>query len=299
MKTVCFYYSQSGQAKAVAENICKPLQGEHDAVVYKQIVPQQYYPFPWNKDEFLNAFPESRLGMPPSGIEPLELDDVQDADLVVVVGQSWYLSPSLPIQSFFMDEAVRNYLANRKVVFVNACRNMWLMTLAKIKEYLHDCNAQLVGHIVLQDEAPNLVSVITIIRWLMYGKKEPTAVLPPAGVADKDVERADRFGMIIKTHLADGTLSSMQDDLLAAGAVHYKPSVMFVESVGHRIFGVWAPIIRKKGSFGDPKRRTLQNLFFAYLLTALFVVSPFGVLFFYLTYPFRGIAKKKEAACRL
>lgn len=296
MKTVCFYYTQSGQAKDVADSICKPLS-EQDTVIYKQIIPQQYYPFPWSKDEFLNAFPESRLGIPPSSIEPLDLSDVQDADLVIVVGQSWFLSPSLPIQSFFLDEEVRKYLADRKVIFVNACRNMWYMTMEKIKVYLRDCNAHFVGHIMLQDEAPNLVGVITIIRWLLYGKKEATALLPAAGIDDKDIKNADRFGTIIHTHLHAGTLPALQDELVSAGAIHYRPSVVFVEKLGHRIFGFWAPFVRKKGGFGDPRRRTRQNMFFAYLLAALYIVSPFGVLFFYLTYPFRGISKQKKVAC--
>ena len=79
MKTAIFYYSQSGQAFTAAKNIGGPLENEsnHDMekqgnVVYKQIIPLQDYPFPWNKDEFFNAFPESRLGLPPSGIEPID-----------------------------------------------------------------------------------------------------------------------------------------------------------------------------------------------------------------------------------
>ena len=304
MKTVVFYYTQSGQALTAAKSIAGPLENNCDnnndvkgEVVYKQIVPIQEYPFPWSKDEFFNAFPECRLGIPPSGIQPIDFSDINDADLVIVVGQSWFLSPSLPLQSFFTDEQVKRYLNGRSVIFVNACRNMWLKTSHAIKNYLKEANATLVGHIVLQDNTPNLVSVITIIRWLLYGKKEATRVLPPAGIVDKDINEASRFGEIIKKTWADGDMLNLQDRLLSAGAINYKPSVLFVEKVGHRLFGIWAKYVRKKGGFGDPRRRSRLNQFCIYLFTALYVVSPFGLLVFYLTYPFRHISRHKQADC--
>lgn len=311
MKTAIFYYSQSGQALDVAKSIATPMT----TVVYKEIVPVEPYPFPWDKYIFYDTFPETRLGMPPSGIEPIDFSDIEDADMVIIVGQSWFLSPSLPLQSFFTDAQVKAYLKGRPVVFVNACRNMWLMTSRKIKDYLSDAGARLVGHIVLQDEAPNLIGVVTIIRWLVYGKKGATRILPPAGIADEDIKNASRFGEIleqtcaepvertcaepVESTTAQGNLSSLQDRLLEAGAIHYRPSVLFVEKIGHRMFGLWANFIRKKGGWRDPCRRCRLKMFEIYLMTALFVVSPFGLLFFYLTYPLRHIARDRELDIRL
>ena len=303
MKTAIFYYSQSGQALDVAKSIATPMA----TVVYKKIVPQEQYPFPWPKDIFYDTFPETRLGLPPSGIEPIDFSDIEDADMVIVVGQSWFLSPSLPMQSFFTDPQVKAFLNGRPVAFVNACRNMWLMTSRKVKAYLSDAGARFVGHIVLQDEAPNLIGVVTIIRWLVYGKKEPTRFLPPAGIADEDIKNASRFGEIIERTCAEpvesttaqGRLSSLQDRLLEAGAIHYRPSVLFVEKIGHRMFGLWANFIRKKGGWRDPRRRCRLKMFEIYLMTALFVVSPFGLLFFYLTYPLHHIARDRELDIRV
>ena len=139
MKTVVFYYSQTGQALDAVKSICgashlnEKAQGTKDDVVYKEIRPLEQYPFPWSRYEFFDTFPETRLGMPPSGIEAIDFSDINDADIVIVAGQSWFLSPSLPLQSFFMDEQVRHYLQGRQIVFVNACRNMWLMTSRDIK----------------------------------------------------------------------------------------------------------------------------------------------------------------------
>jgi hypothetical protein len=288
MKTVLFYYSQSGQALSVAKNICEPM-GD---VVYKQIIPEQDYPFPWNKDEFFDTFPESRLGIPPSGIKPLDLSDVKDVNLVIIVGQSWFLSPSLPLQSFLADEHVREYLQGKNVVFVNVCRNMWLMTGRKIKSDINEIGAHLAGHIVLQDKHANLVSALSIVRWLMYGKKNASWLLPDAGVPDADIKGSSRFGEVILNACKKDDFESLQTNLIEAGAIDYKPSVLFLEKAGHRMFGHWARFIRKKGDFMDPHRRFRVNMFFYYLLIVLFLVSPFGQLFFYLTYPFQNKNEK-------
>ena len=295
MKIATFYYSQSGQALSATESICKPFGN----VIYKQIVPLQSYPFPWNKDEFFDVFPETRLGMPPSGIEPIDFTDAEDADLVIIVGQSWFLSPSLPLQSFFTDKGVRQYLQGKNVVFINACRNMWLMTGRKIKSDIKEIGAHLVGHIVLQDRGQNLVSALTVVRWLMFGKKKASWMLPDAGVSEADIEGASRFGEIIRNAYEKDELESLQTNLLSAGAIHYKPSVLFLEKAGHRMFGHWARFIRKKGGFGDPRRHLRVNLFFYYLLIVLFVVSPFGQLFFFLTYPLQQVSRRKKEDCSL
>lgn len=291
---VVFYYTQSGQALQIAQSLCAPIVSGGETVLYKQIVPEEAYPFPWSKDEFFDTFPETRLGLPPSGIQPLDLSDATDADCVLIVGQSWFLSPSLPLQSFLRDETVRAYLKGRKVVFVNACRNMWLNTAQAIKQELQSIGAEWVGHIVFQDRNPNLVSLVTIIRWLIYGKKDATSLLPAAGISDADCSGAARFGEIIREACLSGRFSELQEQLLQAGAIDYRPSVLQLEKIGHKMFGLWAKFIRKKGGFRDPRRKTRVNLFYVYLMSILFLLSPFAQLFFYLTYPFRNISKERK-----
>lgn len=289
LKTVVFYYTQSGQALSVARSICEPMEKAGACIVYKEIIPVQQYPYPWSKYEFFDSFPETRLGMPPSGIHQIDLTDADDVDLVIIVGQSWFLSPSLPLQSFFEDTEVRRYLKGRNVLFVNACRNMWLMTGRKVKAYLRDIQAHLVGHIVLQDRHPNLVSALTIVRWLMYGKKGRSFLLPSAGISDADISDCSKFGGIILDGISDGGFSQLQDRLLASGAIDYKPSILFLEKAGHRMFGFWAKFIRRKGGFRDKRRRLRVECFFYYLLFVLFLISPLGQLFFYLTYPLHRV----------
>jgi hypothetical protein len=75
--------------------------------------------------------------------------------------------------------------------------------------------------------------------------------------------------------------------------------VLFIEKAGHRMFGHWARFIRRKGGAGDPRRRLRVNLFFYYLLTVLFVVSPFAQLFFFLTYPLHRVSRHRREDCGL
>lgn len=298
MKIAVFYYSQTGQALEAARNICKTFdKSDSHEVVYKEIVSEEEYPFPWSSYIFWDTFPETRLGIIPSGIHAIDFSDIQDADMVLIFGQSWFLSPSLPIQSFFADAAVRDYLCGRDIVFVNVCRNMWLSTARKVKEYIKDIKGHLVGHIVLRDKAFNLVGVITIMRWLLTGRKAATRLFPAAGVSDEDIKASSRFGDIIYQAWHDGDLQHLQTRLLSARAIEYMPFVMFVEKIGHRMFGLWAKFIRRKGGFRDPARKFRLKLFSRYLMFALFVVSPIGKIGYYLMYPFRNIAGHRRRDC--
>lgn len=293
MKAAIFYYSQSGQAKEIAKSLAKSI----DEVEVREIKPTHKFPYPWTRQEFFDAFPESRLGLPPCNIEEMGLGDSRDIKVVVMFGQSWFLSPSLPLQAFLQDPEVRAFMKGRKVVFVNGCRNMWLMTMHKVRNALTDMGAEMVGHIVLQDDKPNLVSVLTVIRWLFYGKQERAWLLPRSGVSPNDIASASRFGEIINRAMENGDYAHLQERLVEAGAIKYKPSVLFLERAGHRMFGLWAKFIRRKGEFGDERRNLRAMLFMVYLVVVLYLVSPFAVIFFWLTYPLRNISRQKEIDC--
>ena len=288
-----FYYTQTGQALAIARNLCAPLEAAGCRVVTREIRPVTAYPYPWSSEAFFQVFPESRLGIA-CAIEPVDLSGaVAEADLVLVVGQSWYLSLSTPLHAFFQSPEVRAYLHGRPVVFVNGCRNMWVMTQSETRRYLREIGARYVGFIELHDKAPNLVSVLTIIRWLFYGRKEATRLLPAAGVSQRDVADADRFGLIILRTLYDGQWEQLQERLMREGAVTFIPQLYFIERNGYRMWGRWAHFVRHRGGAGDPRRQGRLRLFKAYLFFVLYAVSPFGLLFYGLTYPLRRAALKK------
>ena len=297
MKAVLFYYSQSGQALRAAENICKGF--EKTDVILKEIVPSEHYPFPWNSREFFEVFPETRLGICTTSIAMPNLTDVQDADIVLIAAQSWFLSPSQPLLSFLCDENVKNFLRGKDVVFVNVCRNMWLKTSEALKLRFKEIGANFRGQIILQDKVSNYVSAITITRWLLHGKKEATGILPEAGVTEEELISSSRFGKIIETSLLSGSTASLQRELLKEGAIKYRPSILSLEKTAYPIFGRWAKFIRKKGGYKEPKRRFRVKLFYFYLLFVLFVISPFAQLFFLFTRPLRNIKSNKLRDCNL
>lgn len=288
-----FYYTQTGQALAIARSLSAPLEAAGCRVVERGIRPVTAYPFPWSSEAFFQVFPESRLGIA-CAIEPVDLSGaVAEADLVIVAGQSWYLSLSTPLHAFFQSPEVRAYLRGRPVVFVNGCRNMWVMTQSETRRYLREIGARYVGFIELHDRAPNLVSVLTIIRWLFYGRKEATRLLPAAGVSQRDVADADRFGLTILRTLYDGQWEQLQERLMREDAVTFIPRLYFIERNGYRMWGRWAHFVRRRGGAGDPRRRGRLRLFKAYLFFVLYAVSPFGLLFYGFTYPLRRAALKR------
>lgn len=291
-KIVFFYYTQTGQTLSIARQIAEPLVSAGVQVVYKEIVPEEPYPFPWSSDSFFQVFPESRLAIP-CKLNPIDLSDVQDADLVVVAGQSWYLSHSIPLHGFYQSDAIRSYLKGRKIVTVDGCRNMWVMKQLKTREYLYQSGATYVGSIVLQDMNPNLVSVITIVRWLFYNKKEATRWLPAAGVSPADIKQSVRFGELLLDTLKEDSFDSLQKKLMDTGAIKFIPSVYFIEKNGFRLWGIWARYILKKAPQPGEKRKPYLRIFMYYLFFVLYVISPFGWLFFFLTYPFRRASLKK------
>lgn len=289
MKIVIFYYSQTGQAQKVAQNLFssqREKKGDTTTIIFKEIHPIQTYPFPWSKYIFFDTFPETRLGLPPSGIMPIDFANVKDSDVVVIVGQSWFLSPSLPLQSFFYDDKVKVFLSDRKVIFVNVCRNMWLMTIRWIKKYLDDINCKLIGHIVLQDDSMNLISAATIVRWLIYGRKEGSCLLPTAGVHDEQINNVSRFGNVITNAVKNNDTDNLQLELIKNGAINYKPTIIHLEKVGYRMFGFWAKYIRAKGGFRDIRRKQRVTFFSYYLVFVLFIISPFVQFLLFITFFF-------------
>jgi len=297
-KVALFYYTQTGQSLTIADKICEPLEQAGCEIVRKEIVPEEPYPFPWSAMEFFQVFPESRMGVP-CKLKPIDLGDVQDADLVMIAGQSWYLSWSVPMNSFFQSEEIKNYLKGRDIVVTMGSRNMWVMTQYKTREYIREAGGRYVGFISLQDKTQNLISVITIVRWLFYNKKDATRFLPAAGVSQGDINNSVVYGKIIKDSLDSGDFSGLQENLMKEHAVTFLSTVYFIEKNGYRLWGQWAKFILKKGPYNDPKRKPYLWIFCYYLFFVLYVISPFGMIFFFLTYPLRlaSLKRAKREMC--
>lgn len=170
--------------------------------------------------------PESVLEIPVA-LKPVSIPD-KHYDLVILGYQPWFLSPSIPTSSFLQSEYAR-VLSGKPVITVLGTRNMWLNAQEKIKARLLRLNARLVGSIVLADTNHNLISLLTIIRWNFTGRKEATRFLPEAGVQTRDILNTSRFGPIIYKAAASAQWETLQTELLAAGAVDLKPTLIILE----------------------------------------------------------------------
>jgi menaquinone-dependent protoporphyrinogen IX oxidase len=296
-KVLVVYYSQTGQLSDILQNVVSKLEGKEVEVTYHRIIPKKLYSFPWTEEEFYDTFPESFLQIPES-INDVEPEVLQKKyDLVLLGYTVWYLTPSIPVNSFLKSESAKKLLNDTPVVTLIACRNMWIQAQEKMKRLLLNCNAQLVGNIAMVDRNVNHISVITIMHWMFGGKKTRfLGFFPKPGVSDLDIKRAEIFGLPIRDALKTGDYSSLQANLLKLKAVKVKPLLISTDERGNIVFSKWANHIIKKGELGSPKRKKWLVFFKYYLLFAIWVIAPIVFIVFLLTYPFmrNKINREKE-----
>lgn len=286
------YYSQTGQLTDIVKNIALPFEAKKDEynVTYYNIKLKKDFPFPWPNDVFFNTFPESYLQIPSEILPPPEEVMNKKFDLIIFGYQVWYLTPSIPIISFLKSGFAENMLKGTPVVTVSATRNMWMYSQEKLKVYLKNLNAKLVGNIALVDRHDNYTSVLTILRWLTTGKKEKSGILPAAGVSDEEIKGAVKYGEIIEKHFSRNDLDTLQPDLVKNGAVEIRAFLVRVEKVGNKIFTIWSGLIMKK----KEKRPLLIKFFKVYLMAAIWIISPIVLVLHLLTTPVFWFKRKKQ-----
>ncbi|QSB27255.1 dialkylrecorsinol condensing enzyme DarA [Flavobacterium sp. CLA17] len=293
MKNVLvIYYSQSGQLESIAQNIAKPfLNSEEIRVTFHKIQLEQPFPFPWDKTSFFDAFPETFLQIP-TALKPVPEEILNTKyDLILFHYQVWYLSPSIPINSFLKSDSGKKILNNTPVITISGSRNMWIMAQEKIKVLLQEANAELVGNVALVDRVGNLISVITIVEWMFSGvKKKYLGIFPLPGVSDKDIQESDKFGEVILSDFNQNKLNELQPRLVAIGGVKISPYLVTVDKTANKIFNKWSNLIYKN----QKNRKKLLKLFYVYLFLAIWLISPIVYILHLITYPVKLKKIKKE-----
>jgi hypothetical protein len=293
MKNVLvIYYTQSGQLKEIAKSISAPLvDSDEVAVTFHEIELVNPFPFPWDKDRFFDAFPESFLQIP-SALKPVPAEVLgKKYDLVLFHYQVWYLSPSIPINSFLKSPEAKMLLNNTPVVTISGSRNMWVMAQEKIKVLLLENGAKLRGNIALVDRVGNLISVITIVEWMFSGvKKKYLGIFPLPGVSDEDIYESGKFGHIILKNLKAGTIDHLQSELLASGAVRISPYLVTVDKTANKIFNKWSNFINSRKN----SRKIWLKVFYVYLFLAIWLISPIVYILHVFTYPLKRNKIKRE-----
>jgi hypothetical protein len=293
MKNVLvIYYTQSGQLLEAAQNVVADLENDPEvSITYYNIEPVKDFPFPWPAADFFDAFPETFRQIPAAIKTPPAHVLNNKFDLVILAYQVWYLSPSIPINSFLKSEFSHKILNNTPVITLSGSRNMWIKAQEKIKVLLKQNQAQLVGNIAMVDRAINLVSVITIVDWMFTGiKRKVWGFLPLPGISDQEMVESKKFGAVILKHLKQNDFSTLQHELVAYNAVEVRHFLVSMDQKANKMFRVWSGLILKF----PKKRKLLLKLFYYYLLTAIWVLSPIVHLIHTLTLPLQYWKIKKQ-----
>ncbi len=278
-KVLVVYYTQTGQLKDIVDSLTAPLAGDEEVqVIYERIRPREDFPFPWKAIEFFDAFPESVQEVP-CELEPFSFDPSEKFDLVILGYQPWYLSPSIPMTSFLKSEQGKRVLKDKPVVTVLGARNMWVMAQEKMKKLIGEAGGKLRGQIALMDRNKNLVSLVTILAWMLKGQRSGfLGRFPRSGVSEEDIRGAARFGERIREQLHIDINALDQNDLKQLGAMEIDPALLLLEKRGSRAFQAFSGFIRKKGQPGGAARRFRLRLFAACLFPGILVLAPITAL---------------------
>lgn len=274
-KVLVIYFTQTGQAKQSLDAVLKPFEENTNYQLdHLLIKPKKPFPYPWSYTQFFDAFPETVNGIA-CELEPINMDTKANYDLVVIAYQPWFLSICVPISSFLQTPEARQVLANKPVVTIINCRNMWLGAQEKMKKQLLNLNANLVGNITFVDRSANLVSLVTVLAFVLKGTKENfMGIFPKYGVTEKDLAHAPVFGKIILDNLEKNSLQNIQPELNAQGALDIRGNLLLMEGRGRALFPLYANYISKKGTQGSEQRRTRVRIFGIVLPTAILILSP-------------------------
>ena len=285
-RVLVIYYSQSGQLKRVLDQLVSPfVQDEAIDLTWYDIELEKPYAFPWKKADFFEAFPESFKQIEQPLLPPSEAILASTYDLVILGYQVWYLTPSIPINSFMKSEYAKQLLANTPVVTVSGSRNMWIMAQEKLKKQIQAVSGILVGNVALVDRNINLVSVITIVDWMFSGiQRKVYGILPKPGIAPEEILASKRFGDTIRKYLYSTNYQGLQEELIQQDAVEVRHFLVSMDRKANRLFGIWSSLILKS----SPQRRPfLLKCFNVYLFIAIWLISPIVHLIHILLYPLK------------
>lgn len=275
-KVLVVSYSQTGQLTKVVNNFTKPLlEDESIQIVYKNIKPKKSYPFPWDLMTFMDTFPES-VHLVACEIEDFEDDN--DYDLIILSYQVWFLSPSIPVTSFLKSDWAKKKFANKPVITLIGCRNMWIMAQEKMKQLLIDLNANLIDNVVLIDKGNSLETFITTPRWMLTGKKNSILGLSTAGIDENEIVKSQRFGKALLNALKNNKEKENKSLLWGLKVVEVNAKLIKSEKIATKSFLIWGSLIRKLGKPGSLKRKPIVMLYLVFLLFMIITVVPINMI---------------------
>lgn len=299
-KVLVVGYSQTGQLTRIINSIIQPLlQNDLVQVDFLTIEPQVDFPFPWSFFKFFQIMPES-VYMKPIALKNGQNCDVNNADkpsydLIILSYQVWFLSPSLPISSFLQSKQAKDLFDGTPVMTVVGCRGMWLTAQSKVKLLLSNLNAKLIDNIVLTDDCGAAFSFLATPLWMLTGKKQPLTWIPKAGVSERDITQAQRFGIALKDRFEQDDNKLEKPVMTGLQAVKINEKLIVSEKIGHRSFKVWGKLLMLLGPQNTLRRYFGLCFYFTFLLALIVTVVPITALIIKLVSPIfsKQLAKQK------
>jgi len=239
-RAVVYLYTQTGQLREVAEAFVAPLEADGWRIRWVDVQPRVAFPFPWSIWQFFGVFPRAvdpdafvELAEPPGGFGA----EQDEQEVVLLAYQVWYLSPSLPVRSLVAThpEAFRN----RRVISLIACRNMWYSAAIEVAGLLRTAGARRVEVVAATDTLQQATSLVTTLRWLLTGKREPFLWFGRAGVGDTELARVTAVGRSIA-----------EQGNCPADAAPIVPTLAAADLFAGRLFRKWGVTVRSAGRFG-------------------------------------------------
>jgi hypothetical protein len=237
-RAVVYLYSQTGQLREVADALTAPLAAQGWRIRWVDVEPRVAFPFPWPIRRFFGVFPAA---VDPEAlvelVEPRGGFETEPNELVILAYQVWYLAPSLPIRSLLKahPEAVRN----RRVISLIACRNMWYSAAIEVSGLLQSAGARRVEVIAATDTRRESTTLVTTLRWLLTGKREPFLWFGRAGVGDAELGRVADVGRCIA-----------ESGRCPQAAAPVVPALAAADLLAGRVFRGWGAGVRSTRRLG-------------------------------------------------
>ena len=264
-RAVVYLYTQTGQLREVAEALTAPLQAGGWDIRWVDVRPRDAFPFPWPIRRFFGVFaqavdPDALVEL----VEPKGGFETAKDELVILAYQVWYLAPSLPIRSLLKahPEAVRE----RDVVSVIACRNMWYSAVVEVTGLLRSAGARRVDVVTATDTRRSSTTLVTTLRWLLTGKREPFLWFGRAGIGEDELSRVKGVGRRVAASLP-----------CPPDAAPVVPALAAADLLAGRVFRRWARLVRSAKQAGSAAYAVTLIAFVLGLSTAIVVGLPFIV----------------------
>lgn len=162
-----------------------------------ELVPVTPFPFPWSVARFFGLHPETVLERP-QPLQPLDIPP-GDWDLVVLAGQVWFLSPSMPLCAFLKGPQAE-VLRGRRVLVLLGVRNMWVRGFRRILSLVEAAGGIVTDRVVGVAAGPVFASYFSTLFWMLTGRKK-TATLPQAGLGEETFARVAAHGEQVAARL--------------------------------------------------------------------------------------------------